>query len=43
MVMTSADDTSRIARDPNLASAKSGSVYAPERRIGAATTTSSTR
>jgi len=33
----------RTARDRNLISAKSGSVYAPDRRSGAATSTSSTR
>ena len=43
MPTTSSDETRRTAREPSRASAKSGSVYAPERRMGAATMTSSTR
>src|SRR5215218_1672124 len=40
---TSREEVPRTDRDSSRASAKSGSVYAPERRSGAATSTSSTR
>src|SRR6478672_6432161 len=43
MPTTSTEQSVRTAREPSRASAKSGSVYAPERRSGAATSTSSTR
>ncbi len=43
MPTTSTEHSLRTPRDPSRASAKSGSVYAPERRSGAATSTSRTR
>ncbi len=43
MSTTSTLDTRRTAIDSSRASAKSGSVYAPDRRSGADTSTSSTR
>ncbi len=43
MRMTSTDVTLRTPRDSRRASVKSGTVYAPERRSGAATNSSSMR